>query len=82
MNHVFRPMRFVGLRNEAAAPVEQVHDRAGNLRKGSDGETADEIWSCMTAHRSDAGLDERRRSRICLLSESYWAQKARAKDSR
>ena len=54
-DHIFRTVRFVCLRNEASAMVEQILDCGRELGKRADRKMADEIGSGMAIDVDVAG---------------------------
>jgi hypothetical protein len=58
MNHVLRAVRLVGLRNQAAAPVEQLLKPGRQFGKRTDRQMADEVRSRTPADNDLAGFGE------------------------
>jgi hypothetical protein len=67
-------MRLVGLRNEAAAAIEQTLYSAGQAGIRAGRQVADEIWGRVASEDDLAGFDKLRWTWLRLLGESAGAK--------
>ena len=76
MDDVFRAMRLVGLRNEAAALGEKSDEFLGKAGKRAERQMADAVESCVACEQDLAGFVERRGGQFLSWEQGTGAEQS------